>query len=56
MVYLLDDRLRTLCFGDIAIMAEDVDERMIGNRLPIGKTAPFQIGHPFILQSLTKFI
>jgi hypothetical protein len=47
--YLLRDCFRAICLADITVMAQDVDQRMIGHRTAIGETASFEIGDPLVL-------
>src|SRR5262245_26038453 len=48
-VHLLDERFRALGLADATVMAEQVDQGMIGNGAAIGETASFEIGDPLVL-------
>ena len=54
--YLLDDRYRALGLADATVMAQHINQGMIGNRAAIGETASFKLGDPFLCQPLTKFV
>src|SRR5262249_31092580 len=54
--YLLSDRFRTIGLRDSTVVAENINDGMIGHRAAIGETPPFEIGNPLTLQSLPKFV
>jgi hypothetical protein len=47
--HLLNDRFRAIGLVDTTVMAQHVDQRMIGNRAAIGETASFEIRHALVL-------
>jgi hypothetical protein len=55
-MHLLSDGLRTIRLGDPTVVAEEINDGMIGHGMPIGEAAPFEIRHPFAGQALAKFI
>ena len=47
--HLLADRFRALGLADTSVMAQHINQGMIGNGAAIGQTASFEIGNPLVL-------
>src|SRR2546425_8059004 len=53
---LLNDRFGAIGLNDATVMAQHINEGMIGDRAAIGETPSFQIRHPFLCHTLTKLV
>src|SRR5262249_607978 len=54
--YLRMDRVRAIGLHDATVMAQHIDQGVIGYCAAIGETASFEIGNLLTLQSLPKFV
>ena len=52
--HLLADRFRALGLADTTVMAQNINQGMIGNGAAIGETTSFEIGDPLVLQAAAE--
>src|SRR5262249_26763750 len=55
-LHLPGNSLRAIRVGDPTVVAEEVDDGMVGHGMPIGEAASFEIRHSSAGQALAKLI
>jgi hypothetical protein len=55
-LHLPDDSFRAIHVSDPTVVAEEINDGMVGHGMPIGEAASFEIRHPSTSQALAKLI